>query len=89
MAFVQNRVGINRVGFIVPKSKVRLSSTRNRIKRLLREAFRLNKNRLKGASDIIVIVNKPLDTFLEAQEIVTVFFDRLNRQSSQNETNPH
>jgi ribonuclease P protein component len=79
--FVKNRVGINRIGFVVPKGKVRLSSSRNRTKRLLREAYRLNKDKIESFSiDIIIIINNPLEVFPQAQRLILGFFDKINQR---------
>jgi ribonuclease P protein component len=50
----RNGKNINRVGFSVSK-KVGNSVVRNRVKRLIRESYRLNKLCLKKGFDIIFI----------------------------------
>jgi ribonuclease P protein component len=47
--------GVRRLGLSV-SSRVGNSVVRNRVKRLLREAFRLNKGSFPGSSDILVSV---------------------------------
>ncbi len=44
-----------RAGVIVSKRTLRRAVDRNRAKRLLREAFRLNRHRLRGDADVILI----------------------------------
>lgn len=54
---LKNELGHNRLGVLVGASRVPLASRRNRIKRLVREFFRLNKAKIKsGACDLVVSI---------------------------------
>lgn len=55
-----NDKGFCRLGVAVPK-RVGSAVARNRIKRLIRETFRLNRNFLPDSIDLLVIVRKPPD----------------------------
>ena len=48
-----------RLGLVIGKKSVRLSVERNRLKRVIRDSFRLNQESL-GALDIVVVARKGL-----------------------------
>jgi ribonuclease P protein component len=52
---VENGRGYARLGISVARKKVRRATARNRIKRLIREAFRLNKAELPCGLDLVVM----------------------------------
>lgn len=52
-----------RLGLSVSRRRVRLATDRNRIKRLIREAFRLSKAQIPPGIDLIVIPRGPKLTF--------------------------
>ena len=54
-----NKLGRARLGLVIAKKNVRLSVQRNRVKRVIRETFRLNKHKLQGI-DIIVLARRGL-----------------------------
>lgn len=49
-----------RIGLVIAKKNVRLSVQRNRVKRIIRESFRLHQHQLP-AVDIIVLARKGID----------------------------
>ena len=56
-----NNKKLARLGLAVPKKNISSAVERNRIKRFIRESFRLQKSRLKG-KDVVVFVKKQIDT---------------------------
>jgi ribonuclease P protein component len=57
-----NGLDYPRLGLIVPKKIIAKAVGRNRIKRLIREAFRLNQSELAGLDVVARIRSKPEDT---------------------------
>jgi len=65
----QSENPFHRLGIVV-KKEVGLATYRNRIKRYLREFFRLHKDRIKGSFDLIILVKKGcrVQRYREAEE---------------------
>lgn len=55
-----NGLGYARLGMVVAKKVVRLATARNRIKRLLRESFRLNQH-LIGSVDVVLVAHPDIN----------------------------
>jgi ribonuclease P protein component len=53
-----NTSGMRRLGLVVGKKVGKAAVRRNRMKRLLREFFRLNKHRLPASQDILIVARK-------------------------------
>ena len=64
----ENGLGYPRLGISVSRKKVRKAHDRNRVKRLIREAFRLGKAGLPTGVDLIVVPRHGGLTFAEARE---------------------
>lgn len=56
----QNKSGDNRLGLAIAKKRVKLAVQRNRVKRLVRESFRLNQQKLPSI-DMVVMVKSGID----------------------------
>ncbi|MFA5143190.1 MAG: ribonuclease P protein component [Candidatus Omnitrophota bacterium] len=59
-----NDLGYSRLGFSIGSGNIKRATSRNRIRRLFREAYRKNKDKIKTGFDIVVIVKKDLSTDL-------------------------
>ena len=57
LLYRRNDLGLSRIGIIVPKKIVRLATSRNRHKRLIKEEFRYVKECLPNV-DIVLLLNK-------------------------------
>ena len=56
-----NDMEIARLGLAVSAKRIRTAVRRNKVKRLIRESFRRNRDRLRGL-DIVVVVHKGAGT---------------------------
>jgi ribonuclease P protein component len=65
---VENGRDHPRLGISIGRKKVRRAVERNRIKRLLREAFRLGKGALPSGLDLVVVPRGPGLTFAQARD---------------------
>ncbi|AEH00854.1 ribonuclease P protein component [Lacinutrix sp. 5H-3-7-4] len=77
----------NKVGVSVSKRNFKLAVDRIRIKRLLREAYRLNKtflkdNNIEGFSFMILYNNKEMPDFNLINSKVKTLFTKFNDQNS-------
>ncbi|WP_422924643.1 ribonuclease P protein component [Singulisphaera sp. PoT] len=63
----ENGLGYPRLGISVGRKKIRSAAARNRVKRLLREAFRLGKEELPAGIDLIIVPRGARLTFQEAR----------------------
>ena len=70
LLFVQaNKGGFHRLGIVV-KKEIGPATVRNRMKRYVREFFRLNKHQMKGSLDMIILAKEgcALKRYREAEE---------------------
>lgn len=56
----QNNLNQARLGLAVPKKHISKSVDRNKLKRIIREGFRIRKSQLEG-KDIVVVVKGPVN----------------------------
>lgn len=65
---VENGLSHPRLGISVSRKKIRRAHDRNRVKRLIREAFRLGKAGLPAGIDLVVVPRGAGLTFPQARE---------------------
>ena len=73
----KNRTGTNRVGISVSK-KLGHAVVRNRVRRRLREAYRLNESRFQPGWDIVVVARSRC-TSASFQDIVNAYLTLANK----------
>jgi ribonuclease P protein component len=73
--FQENHAEFHRFG-VVMKKEIGPATYRNRMKRYLREFFRLHKHQIRGSLDIVVMGKKgcALNRYREAEEELRGFF---------------
>lgn len=61
-----NQMEYPRIGYSIPKRGTKLAFRRNRLKRLVKEAFRLNAHQLPKMDLIVLVQNESQDEVLSA-----------------------
>jgi ribonuclease P protein component len=56
--YLPNGLGHNRIGFSMSSRKIRLATSRNRLRRLLREVFRKHRKSLKTGHDLVIVTTR-------------------------------
>lgn len=76
-----NQLSHPRLGITVSKKNVRKAHDRNRVKRLIRESFRLNQHKLPQI-DIVVVVKSGLDKHTNEQifELLDKLWKKLTKR---------
>lgn len=70
----RNQLNLPRLGLVIAKKHIRLAVDRNRMKRLIRETFRVKQQQLAGI-DVIVLARKGMNDVANA-----VLIEQLNGQ---------
>ncbi len=73
-------------GVVVPKKKFKSAVKRNRIKRLLREAYRLNKHFVFNNSEgdfafLFLYLGKELPTYLEVEKSIQILLKKFKKKA--------
>ncbi|MBC3766640.1 ribonuclease P protein component [Neptunicella marina] len=76
-----NQVNKARLGITIAKKRVKKAHDRNRIKRIIRESFRLNQSKLSNI-DIVVIGKSGVDKLSNRElfELLEKLWKKLNRR---------
>ena len=61
-----NHLEYPRIGYSIPKRGTKLAFRRNRLKRVVKESFRLNARQLPKMDFIVLVQNEPQDEVLSA-----------------------
>ena len=80
-----NSLGHSRIGFIIAKKNIRTAVHRNRIRRIIREYFRMHCHELNAQNsvDLVILARKGFDqrSNSEISSIFSSLWDKLVRQS--------
>lgn len=68
-----NNIGITRIGFSISSKKIRLATTRNRLRRLIREVFRKVKKDLRPGHDVVIVVVRSPGQWPQYKDVETKF----------------
>ena len=77
---LENGLDHPRLGISVSRKKVKTAAGRNRLKRLIREAFRLSKPELPAGLDLIVVPRNPAARFDDVRRALPELARALERR---------
>lgn len=86
----QNSLNQPRLGLVIAKKHIRLAVERNRVKRLIRETFRIKQQQLPDI-DVIVLARKGMNDLTNAAliEQLDLQWQRLIRRTQKNSADQH
>lgn len=78
--FLKNNLDLSRFGFIISNKVSKKATTRNRIKRQLREIIRLKLKEIRGGYDFLIIAKPEIlkKTYSEMDKSLLTIFQKLN-----------
>ena len=76
----ENGLDHPRLGISVSRKKVKTAAGRNRLKRLIRESFRLSKPELPAGLDLIIVPRDPAARFAEVRRSLPALARALERR---------
>jgi ribonuclease P protein component len=85
---VENGRDHARLGISIGRKKVRSAAHRNQLKRLIREAFRLNKAAMPPGVDLVVLPRSPKLTFAQISESLPALARDITRRLRGGRANP-
>jgi ribonuclease P protein component len=86
---IENGLDHPRLGISVGRKRVRSASARNRLKRLIREAFRLSKADLPPGIDLVVVPRALAPSFATVRRSLTTLSHTLSRRfKNRTQTDP-
>jgi ribonuclease P protein component len=86
---IENDMAFSRLGISVAKKRVRTATARNRLKRLIREAFRQNKSALPQGVDLVVVPRGARLTLAEvSSSLVNLARDAIRRLNPRSAPQP-
>lgn len=89
LMYQQNTEQTHKVGFVVPKRLVKLAVNRNKIKRQLREAYRIQKQeieKLPPQDMMFVLIGKKHLSYPEIDKCVLKCLRQLKKETDEKET---
>lgn len=85
---VENGLAHARLGLSISRKRVGNAVTRNRVKRLIREAFRLSKDDLPRGIDLVVVARGPNVSFIQVKRSLVSLAQSVARRLKPREPRP-